>query len=70
MNNIQYYTHLCLCGCGGQIEVRKIHKYVGIPEYIKGHHKGNLGKKQSDETRQKIREANKNRKYSIMVRDV
>lgn len=38
MGNIQYYSHLCACGCGGQIEVKKCHKYNGIPKYIKGHH--------------------------------
>ena len=37
MNNIQYYTHLCLCGCGGQIEIKKHHKYYGIPKYVHGH---------------------------------
>ncbi len=59
---IQYYEHLCLCGCGGQIEIRKNHKYVGIPFYIKGHHF--KGKHHSEEARQKIREANKGRKDS------
>src|SRR4030067_2945389 len=32
--------YICLCGCGGQIEIKKWHKYYGIPQYIKGHGKG------------------------------
>lgn len=28
---------LCKCGCGKYIKVLKSHKYVGIPDYIKGH---------------------------------
>ena len=41
---IQYYSHLCACGCGGQIEIKKTHKYDGIPKYVNGHNetKGNL----------------------------
>ena len=35
---MDYYTHTCKCGCGGQIEIRESHKYDGIPLYIKGHH--------------------------------
>ena len=37
MENIQYYPHLCACGCGGQIEIKKHHKYYGIPNILKGH---------------------------------
>lgn len=34
---IQYYPHTCKCGCGGQIGIKKGHKYSGIPKYIMGH---------------------------------
>ncbi len=34
---IQYYSHLCTCGCGGKIEIKKWHKWEGIPHYISGH---------------------------------
>lgn len=37
--NKQYYKHLCLCGCGNQIETKSHHKYYGIPKYIHGHGK-------------------------------
>ena len=36
---MQYYSHLCICGCGGQIEIKKMHKYHGMPKYIKNHDK-------------------------------
>ena len=62
----QYYQHTCKCGCGGQIEVKKWHKYNGIPIYIKGHatkDKSSLayrkGKTVSEETRQKIKKSKK-----------
>lgn len=57
---IQYYPHTCLCGCGGQIEIRKHHKIVGIPIYVKGHHF--TGKIHTEESKQKIRKANKGKK--------
>lgn len=38
----QYYSHLCACGCGDQIEIKKWHKYDGIPKYVHGHNKSNL----------------------------
>ena len=60
MENMQYYSHTCLCGCGSQIEVRKHHRRVGIPVYIKGHHF--TGKTHTEESRQKIRKANKGKK--------
>src|SRR4030066_2079848 len=34
---LEYYSHLCACGCGGQIGVKEQHKYKGIPKYIHGH---------------------------------
>ena len=40
----QYYSHLCLCGCGGQIKIRKSHKYDGMPQYINGHNETNGNK--------------------------
>lgn len=33
----QYYEHTCACGCGGKIEIKKTHKWNGIPKYISGH---------------------------------
>ena len=38
-----YYSNTCKCGCGGKMEIKKCHKYLGIPNYIKGHNqtKGN-----------------------------
>jgi len=40
--DLEYYSHLCGCECGGRIEVKPHHKYNGIPKYIKGH--GKTGK--------------------------
>ncbi len=57
MENIQYYPHLCACGCGDQIEVKKYHKYLGIPNYIKGHNRRN--KQCTEETRQKLSASHK-----------
>lgn len=28
---------LCACGCNQKIEIKKHHKYYGIPKYIHGH---------------------------------
>lgn len=39
----KYYEHLCACGCGGNIEVKKHHKYQGIPKYIVGHSRNKKG---------------------------
>ena len=52
MKDIKYYTHSCLCGCGGQIEIKKHHSWYGAPEYIKGHQF--KGKHHSEEVRQYI----------------
>ncbi len=30
-------SKFCNCGCGGQISIKKHHKYYGVPKYIKGH---------------------------------
>lgn len=51
---IQYYSHLCACGCGGQIEVLKRHSWAGVPLYIHGHNR--KGKYQTKEARRKIKE--------------
>src|SRR3990167_7283767 len=66
MNNIQYYTHLCLCGCGGQIEIKKHHKYYGIPKYVHGHSGRN--KYPTEEARQKMSKARKGRILSEETR--
>jgi len=39
---MNYYSHTCACGCGGQIEVKKHHEWKGIPKYILGHSKNNF----------------------------
>src|SRR3990172_5607872 len=35
---MNYYSHTCKCGCGGQIEIKRHHNWCGIPNYIQGHH--------------------------------
>ncbi len=60
--NTQYYSHLCACGCGGKIEIKKSHKYDGIPKYINGHHF--KGKNHLEESKEKIRVKALGRKYS------
>src|SRR3972149_10251213 len=27
----------CKCGCGNKIEIKKYHRFYGIPEYLSGH---------------------------------
>lgn len=34
---VEYYDHLCKCGCGGKIEIRKFHKRGIVPIYINHH---------------------------------
>jgi len=67
---------LCKCKCGEKIEIKKHHKWAGIPKYIRGHHvkgkklskqhkqnisKSNIGKKATAETRKKLSEFAKTR---------
>src|SRR4030042_779699 len=59
---LEYYSHLCACGCGGQIEIKKWHKWDDIPKYIKGHNKSQLGKKRTIEQRQNLSNSLKGRK--------
>ena len=40
MEEKQYYSHLCACGCGGKIEVLPCHGSHRIPKRIKGHQSG------------------------------
>lgn len=35
--SLEYYDHLCACGCNGQIRVKQSHQCDGIPTYINGH---------------------------------
>ncbi len=52
---MEYYTHTCKCGCGGQIEIKEYHKWKGIPEYIHNHHtKGKKLRSRTKEERQKM----------------
>jgi len=51
--------HKCQCGCEGTIKIIRAHHHVGIPRFISGH---NLeGREVSDETREKMRQAQLNR---------
>lgn len=43
---------LCKCGCGQEIIILRHHKWVGIPDYIRGH--GMKGTKRTDITKNKI----------------
>lgn len=62
---IEYYEHLCLCGCNSRIEIKKRHKYSGVPKYVKGHQctgkkfPNKKGRKLSKEHKEKIGLANK-----------
>ena len=64
MKNIQYYSHLCACGCGGQLELRKRHSWAGVPKYISGHNsKGEnhpmFGKQHNEKSKMKQSESHK-----------
>ena len=64
MKNIQYYSHLCACGCGGQLEIRKRHSWAGVPKYISGHNsKGEnhpmFGKQHNEKSKMKQSESHK-----------
>jgi len=54
----------CKCGCGQDIEIKKHHKYYGIPEYISGHNTIIKNPMNTDEAKEKISKANKGRKHS------
>ena len=56
----EYYKHLCACGCEGRIEIRKTHKYDGIPKYLPGHHMKNM--KLSEEWKSNISKGMKGKK--------
>ncbi len=59
---VQYYPHLCACGCGEYIEIKKSHKKDGIPIYIHNHHtKGKKLNTRSKEHCEKISKAAKER---------
>lgn len=38
---VEYYDHVCACGCGGKIEKKAHHKATGAPKYLKAHFKPN-----------------------------
>jgi ribosomal protein L31 len=50
----KYYNHLCRCGCGNKLEIKSIHKKIGVPLYIQGHNKSFTGRHHSDKTKRKI----------------
>ena len=60
---MDYYTHTCKCGCGGQIEIKGYHKYKGIPLFIQGHNAKGIfhplyNKHHPEEVKQKIKNSN------------
>lgn len=59
----KYYEYTCACGCNGQLEIKEIHKYNGIPIYILGHNWRNKKRgNRSKEYRQKLSIGNKGKK--------
>ena len=63
---IDYYSHLCACGCGDRIEIKRRHKYDGIPKYIIGHNWRNKKRKPfTEEHRNKISEAIKGENHPM-----
>jgi len=46
---------VCSCGCGMDIIFKTHHKYYP-PKFINGHHKGHLGHKHSEESKQRMSE--------------
>lgn len=56
----KYYEHTCKCGCGNRLEIKRHHKYSGIPKFIKGHNCSGLVRgDMSDAHKSKISEAKK-----------
>jgi hypothetical protein len=49
--------HLCICGCGNYIKIKRVHYSIGIPKYIHYHNKpiGFKGKKHKKESIEKIK---------------
>ena len=54
VKNIQYYSHLCACGCGEKMEIKFHHKYYGIPQYINYHTPNKGNKKKHGGSKSKI----------------
>lgn len=48
-------TTYCKCGCGGEIIEKPWHKWRGLPSYLHGHCKNTLGRKHSEESKEKNR---------------
>ena len=44
----KFYDKLCKCGCGQHIEVKKSHKFTGIPNYLLGHAGKRIPKKEAE----------------------
>ena len=63
MENIQYYSHLCSCGCGGNIEIKKWHKWKGQPKFINSHQ--NRGKNNPFYGKQHTEEFRKKRSFDM-----
>jgi len=64
---MEFYDRYCACGCGNRIPVKEIHKKHGIPKYIFGHYW--RGRKRSEESKQKNREAHLGTKQSKESRE-
>mgnify|MGYP001584862925 CR=1 FL=1 len=43
-------VYICICGCGRNVNIKKQHRYTGVPRYISGHNPTEI----SDEGRKKI----------------
>jgi len=56
--------HICQCGCGEMIIIRKHHTSMGIPKFINGHYSRIRGC--SIETRKKLSEAQRGKRHSIV----
>ena len=55
----------CKCGCGKDIEIKRHHKYRGVPKYIHGHNW--RGKERSPESIEKSRQAKIGKKRTDMI---
>ena len=60
---MNYYSHTCLCGCGGQIEIKEYHEKKGIPKYIHNHHRRGIKNKKSSTKKAHIKQRYKIAKY-------
>ncbi len=55
----KYPKIICNCGCNKEIIIKEYCRYQGIPKYISGHNKGNLGNHLSINQKQNISNGHK-----------